>query len=98
MLSSVFFDKFRTKEDKYIRVFKESFPNIFEFITNLKKKDHKLLSQKLQREESDFIINTVVSGWLKKYPDQWISTLHDSIVVKEEDLIHANDCVIYYPC
>lgn len=96
VLTSIFFDKYRTKEDKYIRVFKESFPNIFEFITVLKRKDHKLLSQKLQREESNFIFNMVVSGWLKKYPEKWILTLHDSIVVKEDDVQHANDCLLYY--
>ena len=96
VLTSIFFDKYRTKEDKYIRVFKESFPNIFEFITVLKRKDHKLLSQKLQREESNFIFTRVVSGWMKKYPEKWILTIHDSIVVKEEDVSHANDCILYY--
>jgi hypothetical protein len=96
VLSSIFFDRYRTKEDKYIRVFKESFPNIFEFINVLKKKDHKLLSQKLQREESNFIFNKVVPGWMKKYPEKWILTLHDSFVVKEDDVQHANNCLLYY--
>jgi hypothetical protein len=74
---------FGTNQDTKInRMFKEHYPEVFDFIVSYKKKNgsHKTLSHKLQRMESDFLFNVVIYEIMALYPDVRIVTVHDSIM------------------
>lgn len=92
ILPSIFFDKFRPKTSRYMKILKDEFPFISEFIEGYKKSDYRLLSHLLQKAESQFIIESVVWEFTKQYCTEkmeFIATIHDSIVVKESWLDEA---------
>lgn len=91
VLGALFFDKFRTKESRYLSVFKEEFPAITEYILKQKRKDHRKLAQILQKSESKFIIEKAVASFINKFGAQYefVSTIHDSLVVKVDMLQEA---------
>lgn len=88
ILASVFFDKYRKKESRYIKVFKQDFPSISAYINKLRMKDYKTLASVLQRTESKFVIEGIVAEFIKYYGEsnEFISTIHDSVVVKSNML------------
>ncbi|MFY9154496.1 MAG: hypothetical protein WAO52_20935 [Prolixibacteraceae bacterium] len=84
ILASIFFDKYRRKESRYIKVFKQDFPSISAYIKKLRMKDYKTLARVLQQTESKFVIEGIVAEFIKYFGDsnEFISTIHDSVVVK----------------
>ena len=93
ILAAVFFDKYRKKESKYVKVFRQDFPSILGYITKLRKRDHTMLAKILQKGESKFVIEKVVGGFVKQFgaDSEFISTIHDSIVVKTSMLDTAKE-------
>lgn len=79
--SSVFFCKHR-KGDKNCALFSKLFPSIWDVICAIKKDDHTNLAKLLQRVESDFVINRVFKTCLTKFPENFVATIHDSLLVE----------------
>lgn len=73
------------------------FPTLAAFVEDEKtshkdlswKDRHKALARQAQIQESDFVYNRVVPAIMKKYPDLYITTVHDSVMttVGNEDKI-----------
>lgn len=95
VLAAVFFDKHRRKVSRYMRVFREEFPSISDYITRLRRRDYKSLARMLQKTESKFVIEKVVAKFIEYYGDTngFIATIHDSIVVKVGFLKYAKRLV-----
>ncbi len=96
ILAAIFFDKNRIKESRYLRVFREEFPEIADYICQLKRRDRKMLARILQKAESKFIIEKAVSSFIQKFSSkmEFISTIHDSIVVKISRLQDAYQVIL----
>ena len=80
--------------NKENEAFKTLYPSVFEYIKELKSLDdtYKNMSHTLQRMESNFIFNDVITDIKSKYPYIKLFTIHDSIVfpkkyTEEVDLI-----------
>ncbi len=86
IITAVFYDHYRIKESRYLKVFRKEFPTITNFIDEMKKKNNAELAVKLQKMESDFIIGTVVKKFIDRYGGNFISTIHDSVVAKVSQL------------
>jgi len=84
ILAAVFFDYYRKNDSRYIKVFRQDFPSISEYITRRRKKDHRTLAKILQKTESKFVIEGFVSEFINQFGDsnEFIATIHDSVVVK----------------
>lgn len=67
---------------KYSKIFKKLYPNVYSFIKNYKenKGDHKIMSHELQKIESEFIFNNVVSKIMKKNSKIKVISIHDSLI------------------
>lgn len=93
ILAAVFFDRYRRNESRYVKVFKQDFPNIAAYITKLRKRDHRTLAKILQRTESKFVIESVVAKFIQYFGEanEFIATIHDSIVVKTHMLDAAKE-------
>lgn len=68
------------------KVFEREFPNVYGVIRDLKRDDYTHLSKLLQKTESGFIINGVVRDCMNQHPDMFVTTIHDSVMVAEEDV------------
>lgn len=68
-----------------LKQFKTMFPTIFNFINKYKKqnKNYKIVAHELQRMESDFIYNNVVSEIYDISPTIVLFTVHDCVVIPE---------------
>ena len=62
------------------------YPSVMRFVREVKARDYRLLSQRMQRMESHFIFNCVCDHIRRRYPDMWVATIHDSILCQPEDL------------
>lgn len=62
--------------------FRKIFPTVYEYISELKSlnNSYKEMSHALQKMESNFIYNKVISYIIEKFPDIKLFTIHDSIV------------------
>jgi len=60
------------------------FPSVYKAINELKKKDYKALAHMLQRQESVFVIETVVGRCIDEIPQAFLTTIHDSVVTTPE--------------
>lgn len=65
--------------------FADLFPSIYKFIIDYKSEygDYRLLSHKLQNEESEFIFNKVIKNLNIINPEISVITIHDSIIVQK---------------
>ena len=61
-------------------LFKREFPEVWQFIEGVKKKDYKKLARLLQRTEAQFMIYTVCERIRRESPDTFVATIHDSIL------------------
>jgi len=79
----VFFgkNKINNKKDNTNKIFKQLFPNIFNWICELKLKenDYKILSKELQLMESNLIFGNICYKIKKDIPGLKMFTVHDSI-------------------
>jgi hypothetical protein len=87
----IFYGENRNVDNRYLTLFREKFPNIMEFINQIKKPDYKQFAILLQRAESRFVIGKVVPEFLQRHStaQEFINTIHDSIVVKASKLDEA---------
>ena len=79
------------KENK---IFYKLFPEIFMFIKDYKKDNHKILAHELQRLESDLIFNHICYRLKKEIPNMRLITIHDSIFFPEQYLEKTSE--IFY--
>ncbi len=57
-----------------------------QLIHKLKHKDHRRLARHMQEAERKFIIDTVCNRLFKERADLFVTTIHDSIMAKQEDI------------
>ena len=62
------------------------YPDVMSYVREVKRRDYRLLAQRMQRQESSFIFNHVVDYIRNRWPDMWLVTIHDSILCLPEDL------------
>jgi hypothetical protein len=84
LLIQLFFNKPKTKVPKTTQLFTENFPEVAKFVREVRQPDYKEMPKQLQIEEVDFMM-TVVREFSSRYPGVFVSTIHDSLVVKESD-------------
>jgi hypothetical protein len=95
IISAIFFDYNREKESRYVTVFKKEFPSIASYIYQYKKENRSKLACLLQRLESNFVIEKAVREFINRFGDEFVSTIHDSMVVKESKLNDALQVMEY---
>jgi hypothetical protein len=66
-------------------LFKREFPEVWQFIEGVKKKDHRKLARLLQRTEAKFVIYSVCERIRMENPEMFIATIHDSILHLPKD-------------
>lgn len=66
--------------------FKKYFPSIFDFITEMKSVNYKVMANVLQRVESHFIIENVAARLCRQKPHMFLSTIHDSFLIENHDV------------
>lgn len=94
IITGLFSDKNKGEKNRYFECLKEKFPHIAELILVIKKQDYKLLIKLMQLEESRFVIRKVIREFIKRYNGQFISTIHDSIVVKASMLDQVYELIL----
>jgi len=104
IITGLFADKNRSTENRYFNYFSQDYPNIAYYIKEIKNTDrgieyngtdyYKNLICLMQREESRFVIEKVVAEFINRYEGEFISTIHDSIVVKTQMLPEAEQLMM----
>lgn len=89
LLIQLFFDKPRKHYFKSKKKFDKLFPQIASFVVYCRRSDYKNMPLLLQMEEVNFMQNGVIPEFIKRYPDTFFTTIHDSIVVKKSDIHKA---------
>ncbi|MBA9078194.1 hypothetical protein [Rufibacter quisquiliarum] len=79
-------------KSKELMFFRSAFPNVYKIVRKLKTEDYKYLSKVMQTYEANVIINKVVKT-LKKN-SIFLTTIHDSVIVFEEDADKVKKTVI----
>lgn len=72
-----------------MKLFKCTFPNVFEFFKIIKKGSHNTLACVLQNLESELVIHRACKTISEEKPDVPIYTLHDSIITTEENATYV---------
>lgn len=87
----IFYGENGNYDYKYLKIFRDEFPNIMKFINEIKKPDYRQFAILLQKAESRFVIGKVVSEFIERNSTvtEFVSTIHDSIVVKASKLDEA---------
>ena len=97
LFKAVFYGK-NEVADRYVewQDFKEEFPNVASFITEQKRVDYKQLSIRMQRAESDLILDNVVATIAHNYrPSEfWVATIHDSIVCTQDNAEYVQGLMV----
>jgi hypothetical protein len=75
----VFFCKNRPVT-RQAELFRRLFPNVYDVVCEIKRKDHSHLAHILQRVESSLIINRDARRCMEDFPETFIATIHDSIL------------------
>lgn len=75
------------KENKYDKLFKETFPNVWKVIKHYKRNSYKNLSRLMQKMESNIMIKKVCGKLMKDHPDIPCITIHDSIMTTPENVL-----------
>lgn len=89
----IFYGENGNYDNKYLKIFRDEFPNILKFINQIKKPDYRQFAILLQKAESRFVIRKVVSEFMERNSTttEFVSTIHDSIVVKASKLDEAHE-------
>ena len=81
LMIKVLFDNQERGDHKWENaIFKELYPSIHAHIKEMKAINHKECAHKLQRLESDFLMNIVIKEIITTYPELIFFTVHDSIM------------------
>jgi hypothetical protein len=75
----VFFCKNRPVT-RQAELFRRLFPNVYEVVCEIKRKDYRHLAHVLQRVESSLIVNRVARRCMEEMPETFVATIHDSIL------------------
>lgn len=91
-------NKSKHQKSAVMKLFALEFPKLAEYIKNTKnykpkasdeektkQKPYRVLAQKAQKAERDFIIEKVCKRIRASNPEVWVSTIHDSLLVKPAD-------------
>jgi len=73
--------------------FSIEFPEVWETIQKVKEKDYRILSKLLMRVESYFVLEKIVGTFIKKYPEEFISTIHDSFLIHEHNIANLQEII-----
>ncbi|MEI7687482.1 MAG: hypothetical protein WCL32_20935 [Planctomycetota bacterium] len=84
MFRDVLFGKSNNR--KFCKLFRSLFPEVLEFIEELKKEDHKRLSFELTKEESKYMYLQVIQRLKDHHSEIPVVTIHDSIMTTEDNL------------
>lgn len=76
----------------YEVLIKKEFPSIFDVVVSIKKDMYQRMSHKMQQVEAFFIIDRVCKYYYDTYPNGFIGTIHDSVIVPEH---HATNVKNY---
>src|SRR5207249_2059121 len=68
------------------RLFTSMFAEVAEYIKSVKAKDYVRLARMMQRAEARFVIGRVCDRLRKSAPEMFVATIHDSLLVKPEDV------------
>ena len=71
---------------KVENVFRDVFPEVWEFIREFNREDHAALIRELQRQESAFVIGVVAADLVTRFPEMCVLTLHDAIYTTADHL------------
>jgi hypothetical protein len=66
-------------------LFMKEFPQVWEYIEGVKKKDYKKLARLLQWTEAQFVVYTVCERIRNEAPETFVATIHDSILHMPKD-------------
>ena len=77
--SQVFFGRIKTT-GRVRELFARDFPNVYQAINDLKRKDYRQLAYLLQAHESKIMIDVICRRILEEVPGTFIATIHDSIM------------------
>lgn len=69
---------------KSIKLFRDRFPEVTNYLKEKKDEGHIGFAIELQRKESDVIIDTVVPKLMEHDPSMFITTIHDSLIYEEK--------------
>jgi len=87
----LFYAKWRDKDNRIVKTFRQEFPSIYSMIESVNYKDKARLAQWMQRVESAFVIDRVVKRFMDEKPNAFVMTIHDSILVKQDDAEFAKE-------
>jgi hypothetical protein len=65
-------------------VFGSRFPQISQYVNDLKERDHRRIARCLQKAERKFVIDVVCDRLFQEVPEIFLTTIHDSILCKRE--------------
>jgi hypothetical protein len=72
-------------------IFQRCFPNVYEAVYELKRRDYCKLAHILQKTESSLIINRIARRCMEELPDTCIVTIHDSIMTTPDAADHVRN-------
>lgn len=73
------------------RIFQKMFPNVWGVVEKIKKRDYKAMANRLQRAESDIMINGVARE-LNRAGKKFV-TIHDAILCRERDTEFVSETI-----
>ena len=94
VFSNVLFAKKKHMTNPLAKTFEAEYPSIYEMIISAKKPDDAGLAHWMQRVESSFVIDRVVSRFLEERPKSFVLTIHDSVMTKPQDADFAHDLLM----
>ena len=84
LIQRVFFGRLGARS-KVGSAFKREFGAAWNYVQEVKGRDHAELACLLQRTESDLVIRTVCEALRREHPGMFVATIHDSIVCLPDD-------------
>lgn len=85
----LFFAKWRSPQNRVVQAFEREFPYIYEMIKQVNYKDHSRLAKWMQRVEASLVIDRVVERIRQQHPSSFVLTIHDALLVKQDDVGEA---------
>lgn len=76
-------------ENKLVKIFRSTFPTLFDLVVQARSLDGAGASGILQRMEAQFIFERVVARLIRERPGIFVLTIHDAILVKASDAKYA---------
>ncbi len=74
-----------TLDNKYTKLFMETFPNVWAVIKHYKRHDYKKLSHRMQKIEANLMIKKVCLKLKEEHPEIPCLTIHDSIMTTPDN-------------